>query len=66
MYFIDHKRPIKAIEPFALSFFSFSGSSRDLFYAVFLASYLKAQRAYLSTNSITSGDSKEKGIISNE
>ena len=34
--FIDHKRPIKAIEPFALSFFSQSDSFRDLFYAVLL------------------------------
>ena len=35
--FIDHKRPIKAIEPFALSFFSQSDSFCDLFYAVLLS-----------------------------
>ena len=35
--FIDHKRPIKAKEPFALSFFSQSDSFRDLFYAVLLS-----------------------------
>ena len=35
--FIDHKRPIKAIEPFALSFFSRSDSFHDLFYAVLLS-----------------------------
>ena len=35
--FIDHKRPIKAIEPFALSFCSRSDSFRDLFYAVLLS-----------------------------
>ena len=35
--FVDHKRPIKTIEPFALSFFSRSDSFRDLFYAVLLS-----------------------------
>ena len=35
--FIDHKRPIKAIKPFALSLFSRSDSFSDLFYAVLLS-----------------------------
>ena len=35
--FIDNKRPIKAIKPFALSLFSRSNSFRDLFYAVLLS-----------------------------
>ena len=35
--FINHKRPIKTIEPFALSFFSRSDSFCDLFYEVLLS-----------------------------
>ena len=37
--FIDHKRPIKSIKPFALSLFIFSRSDslRDLFYIVLLS-----------------------------
>ena len=35
--FIDHKRLIKAIKPFALSIFSRSDSLRDLFHAVLLS-----------------------------
>ena len=34
--YIDHKRPLKAIKPFALSFFCQSDSFRSLFYAVLL------------------------------
>ena len=35
--FIDHKRPIKPIKPFALSLFNRSDSFCDLFYAVLLS-----------------------------
>ena len=35
--YIDHKRPIRAIKSFALSFFSQSDSFPDLFYAVLLS-----------------------------
>ena len=47
--FIDHKRPIKVIETFALSFFSRSDSFRDLFYA-FLLSWNSCVYKNMATN----------------